>query len=475
MNNKNLFVFGTSIDLVSRVVFIVTGFLINIIFARYYGAESYGDLAILLSVLTILNMFLTNGVPNSLSRFIASPENSRNEIWRKAFTVQSITVIIITAIAFLTIDLICRYMNVLYLKTSFYFLLIILPLNALYYLHIGVLNGLRDFKNQAIVNIIYPIIRLVSSLILILSFDFGVVGVILGTAIAYLPSIFYASKKWEKQIEGKSILTSELITFSIKVMGLFLLITLLLNVDLIVLKSLTSNKKDIGVYSAMMSIGKIAYFVLYSFSSTIFPIVSNLKSMNKHDEISNLLNKVFRGYLNFGTLIFVVSLFFAAPLLKILYGVEYTSGEKYLPWYTLGIIQLSFVSLITNVLFVTYHGRRFLVILLLMIIVEVVGIYYLYEKFYLMSGPVMFTTSTFVMIAFLMAIMKSNKISSVSFKSTLMTILFVALSLLLKYYFTDNIASLFVQHFIHFIFIVFLLVILLKMNSDLLTIKRLSR
>ena len=45
-NSKHIFISGLSFDILSRVVFILAGFTVNIVLARVLGAEKYGDIAI---------------------------------------------------------------------------------------------------------------------------------------------------------------------------------------------------------------------------------------------------------------------------------------------------------------------------------------------------------------------------------------------------------------------------------------------
>lgn len=444
MNNKKLFIYGTSLDFVSRIIFIISGFVLNVVFARYFGVESYGDLAIILSLLTLLNVFLTNGVPNTLSRYMATVDVKRSDLFKKTLIIQIFITIIISLIFIITIDPICRYSNIFYLKQYLYMLLVLLPLNALFYLSIGVLNGVRDFKSQAIVNVIYPVLRLLFIMLLIFVFRMGIASVIIGTAMAYLPSVYFAFSKFNFNNSGHTISVKEILKFSLKIMGLFLLVTIFLNADLIVVKNLAENKRDAGIYGAMMTIGKIAYFVLYSFSTIIFPIISKMKSEDNNTEIPNLLSKVFNAFFGVSALILITMIFYSGDILKILYGNEYVDGYKLLPPYTLGIIGLSITSLIANILFVIQRSKVFLYLIFIAPVIEIIGIYYFYDIMGLLSAAIMFAVTAGLMCISLILLLKIQMPESISFGN----LFFIFLSISSAVIFKNSLTSIFTSNVI---------------------------
>lgn len=453
MNNKKLFIYGTSLDFSSRVIFIITGFVLNVVFARYFGVEIYGDLAIILSLLTLLNVFLTNGVPNTLSKYMAAVDVKQTDLFYKTIIIQLMVTVIISFIFLICVDPLCRYSNILYLKRYLFMLLVLLPLNALFYLSIGVLNGLRDFKSQAIVNIIYPVLRLLSILFLIFGFKMGITGVILGTAIAYLPSIYFAFSKFKFTKRGQIINVKEIISFSFKIMGLFLLVTIFLNVDLIVIRSLAESKKDVGIYGAMMTIGKIAYFILYSFSTIIFPIISKMKSEDNNTEIPNLLNKVFNIFFGVSALIIITILFYSSDILRILYGNEFVKGYKLLPPYTLGIIGLSTTSLIANILFVIQKNKIFLYLIFIAPVIEIVGIYHYYDKMGLLSAAIMFAITSGLMSVSLILLLKKQMSNSISHSNLVFISISIGSAVFLKNNIMNMITSNLLREFSGLIFL----------------------
>lgn len=462
MNNKNLFIYGTSLDFISRVVFIISGFILNVIFARYFGAEKYGDLAIILSMLTLLNVFITNGVPNSLSKYMSNENIRQKDLYKKSLLIQLLVVIVIISLSLISINLLYGLGKIFYLKKYLYMILTLLPLNALFYLSIGVLNGLRDFKNQAIINIIYPVLRLICVLILMFYFKMDIIAVIIGTAIAYIPSIHFAFSKFRLIDSGEKIEIKEIVKFSLKIMGLFLLVTIFLNIDLIVIRSLVDNKKDVGVYGAMMSIGKIPYFILYSFSTIIFPIISNMKSVSNSIEIQDLLKKVFNLFLGVGALILLIIIFYSKDILGVLYGSEFINGYLLLPAYTFGIIGLSITSLIANILFVIDKKKTFLYAMYLMPIIEVVGIYLFFNKYGIAAAAFMFAISTGVMSLFLLMFLKHRLPASLSIKAFLFVAVFIFASVLLNRSIINIISIEFLQKAIGFFNILFFMMLYFK-------------
>ena len=453
-NSKQLFLSGFSFDIFSRAVFIISGFTINVVLSRVLVAEKYGDVAILLSVIMLLNVFLTNGIPNSLSRFIADPQINNSDLWKKTVLLQTTVVVLVTGFAVIGTKHICLYLNTPSLTRYFYLLLIILPLNGWFYLHIGALNGLRYFRQQAIVNILYPVSRIVIIFFLLFAFNLDLIAVILGTAIAYIPAFIYGQSQWKTVGNGKKISIRRLIVFSFQVMFLFGIITLFLNMDLIVIKNLEPNRELVGKYGAMINVGKIAYFLLYSFSSTIFPIISNLKAENSSERISTLLRVVLSAYIFLGVFIFMITLFFSDLIITALYGSAYLFAAANLSVYTLAIIFLSITAFFSNVLFILLERKGFLLFLFLFLLLEIIGIYLSFHHLGILAGPLMFLLSVFLAALFLGVLLNRVEKGSIPISNICLYFTFAALSFVLVKLVMVNIEMLWLYYTISILIIV---------------------
>lgn len=400
-NDKRLFISGLSFDLFSRIVFILSGFSINIVLARILGAEKYGDVTIILSILTLLNVFLTNGVRQGLSRFIADPQLASSDIWRKSVLLQTTICVFLIGIAAIGVKPLSIYLKAPSLAKYFYLLLIVIPLNGLYYLQVGILNGLRRFRQQAIVTIIYSIARILIIFLFLFAFNMELGAVILGTAAAYFFAFLYGHFQWKADREGKKISLRELTGFSIQITILFSIIALFLNIDIIVIKNLEPERKLVGIYGAMVNVGRIAYFLLFSFSSTIFPIISNLKAREANEEIPLIIKDVLSAFFFLGTFFFMITTFFSDLLIQILYGTNYALAADYLPIYTLAMVFLSLMVFLSNILFIVQEKRLFIPLIFLFLVFEIMGIYFMFDHLGISSGPRMSLITLFSATVFL--------------------------------------------------------------------------
>ncbi len=73
----------------AQALFVLAGYILNVVLARYLGPGPYGVYGIVVSLLTIVNLMQTQGVPQALSRAIAGGSDEA-AAWRAALHVQAV-------------------------------------------------------------------------------------------------------------------------------------------------------------------------------------------------------------------------------------------------------------------------------------------------------------------------------------------------------------------------------------------------
>ena len=76
---------GTIFILISQLIFLFSGFAINIILARSLGPSEYGIFGLVLSILIIAELFVITGIPEALKKFGGEKPEFLNVIIKKTF------------------------------------------------------------------------------------------------------------------------------------------------------------------------------------------------------------------------------------------------------------------------------------------------------------------------------------------------------------------------------------------------------
>src|SRR4051812_14514395 len=81
--------------------FIVSGYLINIFLGRFLGPSSYGVYGVLISLMGIINIIQTGGIPLATAKFIAEDDARRDSILKSSLILQLLITLLITISLFL--------------------------------------------------------------------------------------------------------------------------------------------------------------------------------------------------------------------------------------------------------------------------------------------------------------------------------------------------------------------------------------
>lgn len=420
---------GISIDLVSKICFIFFGYSLNIILARLFGPSEYSIIAIILSMLTIYNVFLTNGVRQAISFFIANDIYSNKQIWQRSLIIQFVVSFLLSLISLSLASTLTKFYDDNNLYSYLLIIAIVIPFNGIYFLQIGLLNGLKHFKYQALLSIIYSSSRFILILILIYIFKLSIYAVIYGTASAYIIA-FLARFTFKRSLSPKGITISykELIKKSVGFIHLFFLITIFLNIDILLQKKIMTSTIEVGIYGAVSNIGRFSYFLFFSITSTIFPIITKLWKNNKIQEIENNINNIIIYSIPVITIIGVITYSFSDYIMLLFYGKEYISGSKFLSIFTLTICFLSINVFFANILTIINSVKPTLIAFWMTLILVIFFSFICNFYFKSMSVPICLLIGQIFLIIFQTIELKSCRLISIN-KNWLLKVIYLLLFL----------------------------------------------
>ncbi len=284
----------------SSVIFLISGYVINIWLGRYLGAEIYGIYGIIISLVTVINLTQTAGLPQAVSKYVASDKNQSEEIYKTGFIIQIISTTFISLLFFLFSGALANLLKDSTLTPYLQLAAFIFPLYGLFALLTGYYNGLHLFGKQAFLHIIYSLVKVIT--IIALAYFFHLYGVILGFIISPIIALLVRfhtprndSPDFAKASSGKATeWYKKLILFSFPLIGVAIAANLLQSIDLFFVKALTHSNSSAGFYTANQNIAEIPFFALSALSSVLFPSISKHLSQNMHGEARILIKKSLR-------------------------------------------------------------------------------------------------------------------------------------------------------------------------------------
>jgi len=339
------FAAGTVYLMGAQVAVFLSSYLIHIGLGRMWDAALYGTLGVILALLNIGQIFVLNGMPQAMSKYIAEGRDvaaTRNQ----AAKAQGVLSLALFAVYFAAAPVFAGLLNdpglTPYIRLSSLFF----PLRAMAGAYGGVMSGLRQFSKLAIVTTIYSVLRVIATFALV-ALGLTIAGAIFGyLAAAFLGFIilFYWAIQY-KGGEGKLSMRT-LAAFAAPTIVFAFSYTIIMNLDLLFVKSLQPDPVQTGLYTTAWAVGQLPFFIFFVLSATLLPVISHSISKGNPEATRSYIRSSMR-YLVMMLVPVALLISATAPrLVPLLYGAEYAGGGAPLAILIFGITFLTaFVTL----------------------------------------------------------------------------------------------------------------------------------
>jgi stage V sporulation protein B len=330
---------------ISSIIFIISGYIINIWLGRYLGPAEYGIYGIIISLVSIINITQTSGIPLAVSKYVASNNEKAEAVYKTGFFLQLISTCFIALLFFLLSTPIAVILKDKDLIPYIQLAALIFPFYGIFALITGFYNGLHDFKKQAVLHIVYSFIKIIT--IIPFAIFFHLSGVILGFILSPILTLL-TGFHLPKATSGFSY--KKLIIFSLPLIGIAIFSNLMQSVDLFFIKMLGASENDPGYYTASQNISRIPFFALSALSTVLLPAISRTVSENLENETKKYINNCMRIVLLLCIPIVLFMSATSADLLKFIYSSEYLPAAQSLSILLIGIAFLTIFTVQSNIL-----------------------------------------------------------------------------------------------------------------------------
>jgi stage V sporulation protein B len=265
---------GILYGLFSKVVYILSTYLIYISIGRILGPEDFGIFGTVFAILNVLYVFFLSGLTPSVARHIAGDESIARPVTWAALKIQLIVAISLSSLIFFGAEFIA--LKVLGDNNFTFYIrlasLTIIPI-ALINVYVGALLGVRSFIKVALTLIVRSIVRAALTIGLVLA-GFGISGAIFGYICSAFIGVLFIRLLCNFPKSNTQYNTKKLVVFAIPLLISGGLVSLLLNMDTVLLKRIIGDNDQVGYYIAASTIAQSLYFLITAFNTSLLPSMS---------------------------------------------------------------------------------------------------------------------------------------------------------------------------------------------------------
>lgn len=315
---------GTVQIMIARSVVILSGYALHFGVGRHLGPELYGIIGVIFSLLALTQVIFRAGINRAVSKLTAENNELANTIKNKALKIILPLAGAVFIFYFIFADFIANLLNdpslVPYMRLSAFEI----PLTAAYVVYRASLNGMRAFGKLSKIVIIYSITKVFSVLILIL-LGFSISGVIIGYIIASFVAMLFARNYCKFISVNNDFDIRKIFSFAIPVLFFSLASTLILNIDLLSIKSILKENTLTGYYTSASTLARPTLSIFTALSTTLFPSIVLAYSKEDKKQVINYINQSLRYLL----ILLLPLLFLVSATSENLISMVYT--DKYAP------------------------------------------------------------------------------------------------------------------------------------------------
>lgn len=317
-----------------------TNYLYHLLVGRILGPKDYGILDSLISLIYLLNVFLST-IILVITKYVSTFKGQGRYETIKSFYLLVIKKLFILSLIALIFFLFSTPLVVSFLHLPSPFLYFIVWLSFILSLYSTLtrsfLQGLSKFLPLTIANLLENFFRLFITLIL-LFLGYKLIGAVLPFLFTAVISIFvsyFLTKNLHSGAKPSVIPEKkEIIKYIFPVFLTNIGITSLISTDIILARHYLSPH-DAGLYSALSTLSKIIFFTAAPVVSVLFPSVSEAHSAQIH--LRKTINTCLALISSLIILVLIPFAFFPQIIAGLLFGEKFQAVVPYLPAFSIGM------------------------------------------------------------------------------------------------------------------------------------------
>lgn len=348
----NPVLFGSTVVSASLFIASIFSYILQVLLARYLSVEDYGIFNVLLSISVIFSVFsgvLSTSLIKTTSELKSTGQFKKlTELFIDLIRWIFLSTILLVITSYIFRDLLANFFQISE-PVLFVYLSILVASSLINVVPASYLQGFLRFKAFSLYNILYGMLRTALPFTLLLMFNSLkaiFIGLSLSTVFAFIVGTLLLKKNFHRyEKEGSRDLFKKIANFG----GPVLLITLgmmaLNNIDLVLVKRFF-NDYETGIYSGVITIGKV-----FLFGASTIPVIMLPQISEAYYKNSNVLS-VFYNFLTIQFFIIVMGLivfiFFPTQITLLMFGSKFIDAIPYIPEFSIFIALYILINFLTT-------------------------------------------------------------------------------------------------------------------------------
>lgn len=394
---------GIFFHVAGKLILVLSGYFLHFYLGRSLTVESYGYMGIIMTIINFDYLFLNNGIRQAVSNNIAKDKYNLRDLLIKSLCFEIIFIIILFTINYYCAGIIATILGDISLVPYIKIIAVMIPFLGMYFLNLGVLNGFKFFVCEATIIMIYPLLKLfVIPCVEVNDKDpvMGVVyGYLLAAVIIFMISICCVIIKCKiKQNNNPAINMKKYVYSIFDFSVLFSVASLIMSLDIIIVKRFSATKNNVGYYTGVSEFGKAAYYILAAFYLVILPIMSSYHAENRMKDMITKIKEIMQIILVCVLPIVCIITASSKHLLSLFYLPEYSQGKNALSALSMGMFFLGLTIMFCIILSAIGYEKYITYIAVSMIAIYV-PLCIILTKIYSITGT---AVTTFIICGFFM-------------------------------------------------------------------------
>jgi len=346
----------------AKLYFMATGFLLVIflpkLFEKLSGdttGEVYGEYRVVVGLVNLLDMVLIGGAIQAVSKFISEREDRARSVKWQTLRLQAVIGGALTLALFFGADAIARHFY--HQPDLAFYLRLAAPIVLLYSFYaviIGCMNGLKRFRHQATMDMLFATLKVALTIALVAA-GLAINGAIGGFLATSALMLVLATAVLGRLPRGEAVSWKAVLSFEWKTLLYAFFLNGLLQVDLQLLMALAppelgTPKSQAGIYGLALQLGQLPYVATISVAFVVFPLVSGATFANDHERARSYVATTNRYVLAFlAGLVTVVACDAQALMSLSFFPAVYASGARMFAILSVGYLFFACVMINANV------------------------------------------------------------------------------------------------------------------------------
>ena len=341
----------------AKIVVVLAAYILHFCLGKILSRAEYGIVGTIISFCNFYYMFLTNGVRQGISKLLSLNKFKNIDVIKKGIFLQTVFSLALAALNYALAPILGAALGDPAFETYIKLISILIPLTAIYFAFTGGLNGAKLFFSEAIVTMVYPILRLSAVPLAQFMPEDSTAGVILGFSLASLLSALLAaalllsnSRFRSKQDHCEELPNKQMLQASVEFIISFAAITLILNMDTFFLQYVNKDTALTGLYTGVCTFSLVPYYLISAFYLVILPYITENYSKGDLKNVKKIIADNFNIIMMFVLPITGLISISAPELLSCFYNPEYYQAGSALTLLAFGTFLLSIFAVFCVIL-----------------------------------------------------------------------------------------------------------------------------